>query len=489
MSLSVGLDVALSGLSSTSEQTSVVSRNVARANDPYATRKNANVVTLGNGGVRVASVTRAANAALLEKMLAATSAAASQRAMVESLDRLDATISDPELDTSPAAMVQKLNDAIQQYAAAPQDPLRAQSAVAAAGNLADTLNAATATVQDVRAKADAGIADSVDRINTLLGRFDVLNNEIVKGTRIGADVTDYLDERDSVLASISEEVGVRTVTRANDDMAIFTDSGVTLFDAKPRSVTFDRTLLYSPGTTGNAVFVDGVPITGGSGPMLVNSGRLVGLTAVRDSTAVTFQNQLDEVARGLVEAFAEKDQSATPSLPDAPGLFTYAGAPAMPATGTLAVGLAGTIRVNPTVDPAQGGSLALLRDGGMAGDPAYVYNSAGGSAYSDRLNQYVTELSQARSFDPSIQLMPSTTVGGLASSSAAWLEEQRKFANDNADYADAVLQRSSDALSKDTGVNIDEEMTALLELERSYQASTRLITTINGMLKTLLAAT
>jgi flagellar hook-associated protein 1 len=489
MSLSVGLAVALSGLSTSSEQTSIVSRNVARANDPYATRKTGNVVTTGNGGIRIASVTRAANSALLEKMLSANSASAAQKAIVESLDRLDQTVSDPELDTSPAAMVQKLSDAIQQYAAAPQDPLRAQSAVAAAQNLSDSLNTATNTVQEVRSRADAGVADSVARVNTLLSRFETLNTEIVKGTRIGADVTDYLDQRDGVLASLSEEVGIRTVTRDNDDMAVFTDSGVTLFDAKARTVTFDSTLLYSAGTTGNAVYVDGVPITGTTGAMLVGSGRLVGLTTVRDSTAVTYQNQLDEVARGLIETFAESDQTATPSLPDAPGLFTYAGAPAMPASGTLAVGIAGTIRINPNVDPAQGGNLALLRDGGMAGDPAYVYNSSGASAFSDRLNQYVSELTTSRPFDSSAQLTPTGTVGGIAASSAAWLEEARKFANDNADYADTVLQRSSDALSKDTGVNIDEEMTSLLELERSYQASTRLITTIDGMLKTLLAAT
>ena len=55
-------------------------------------------------------------------------------------------------------------------------------------------------------------------------------------------------------------------------MAVFTDSGVTLFDVKSaRAVTFDRTLLYSPGTTGNAVYVDGVPIAGGAG---VDAGRL-----------------------------------------------------------------------------------------------------------------------------------------------------------------------------------------------------------------------
>ena len=79
MSLSIGLDVALSGLSTTAEQTAVVARNVARANDPYATRKIANVITTDNGGIRVASVTRAANSALLEKMLSATSTAAAQQ--------------------------------------------------------------------------------------------------------------------------------------------------------------------------------------------------------------------------------------------------------------------------------------------------------------------------------------------------------------------------------------------------------------------------
>ena len=195
MSLSVGLDVALSGLSTTAEQTGVVSRNVARASDPNATRKIANIVTASGGGIRLASVTRAANTSLLEKMLGATSTAAAQKAIVEALGRLNETTDDPELDRSPAAMIQKVSDAIQQYASAPHDPIRAQSAVAAAQNLAVSLNDATATVQDARAQADAGIGDAVNRLNTLLVRFEALNNEIVKGTRIGADVTDYLDQR------------------------------------------------------------------------------------------------------------------------------------------------------------------------------------------------------------------------------------------------------------------------------------------------------
>lgn len=488
MTLSVGLDVALSSLSTTAEQTSVVSRNVAAANDAKATRKIANLVTAPGGGVRIGSITRASNQSLLDKMLNATSTAAGQRAIVEALDRLDQTIADPELDVSPAALVAKLADALQQYASGPQDAIRARTAVAAAVDVANALNAATMTVQQTRAQADAGIADSVGHINTLLGRLETVNIEIVKGTRIGADVTDQLDTRDALLAELSEEVGIRTVTRANNDMAIYTDSGVTLLDISARSVTFDRTLAYLPGTVGNAVYADGVPITGAGG-MPIRSGRLVGHVAVRDNLAVTYQSQLDEVARGLIEIFAESDQSAVPSLADAPGLFTYPGAPAVPASGTTIPGLAGTIRVAASVDPDQGGDATLLRDGGIAGDPAYVYNASGGTGFDDRLQQLLTRFAEQRTFDGTTGLAQSMTVSGFASSSAAWLQEERRAAMSERDYKDVLLQRSSEALSKVTGVNIDEEMTLLLDLERSYQASTKLISTIDNMLQTLMAAT
>ncbi|MEK6974773.1 MAG: hypothetical protein AABY18_00360, partial [Candidatus Thermoplasmatota archaeon] len=47
--------------------------------------------------------------------------------------------------------------------------------------------------------------------------------------------------------------------------------------------SFDPTLIYTAATSGNAVYIDGVPITGNSGPMLAGSGHLTGLAAVRDN--------------------------------------------------------------------------------------------------------------------------------------------------------------------------------------------------------------
>ena len=101
----------------------------------------------------------------------------------------------------------------------------------------------------------------------------------------------------------------------------------------------------------------------------------------------------------------------------------------------------------------------------------------------------MSNLSEQRDFDPITQLVPTAALGSFAAFSGGWLQEARKNANDNSHYAVTVLQRATDALSKETGVNIDDEMASLLDLERSYQASTRLITTIDGMLKTLLATT
>ena len=159
---------------------------------------------------------------------------------------------------------------------------------------------------------------------------------------------------------------------------------------------------------------------------------------MRDGVAVTYQNQLDEIARGLIQAFAESDQSATPTLPDVPGLFTYAGAPAMPPPGSVLVGLAGTIKLNAGVDPAQGGNAARLRDGGISGNPAYVYNASGATGYTQRLEQVLDRLNAQQAFDPAAQAAPSGTVAGFAASSVSWLQEARKSAGAEGDYKTAL---------------------------------------------------
>lgn len=488
MSLTSSMDIARTSLSVLSERTAVTSRNVANAGNQYATRKLTNTVTAQGGiGVRLASINRASDDALFDKLITSNSAAGRQQAVVDSLDQLNQTINDVEQDFSPAAVISKLADALQQFSAAPQDDIRAQSAIASASDAANALNAATATVQQTRTRADQQIADSVASVNNLLGEFEVVNRNVINGTRTGADITDLLDSRDRILTDISREMGIRTITRPGNDVAIYTDSGLTLFETKPRPVAFAATLAFNATSTGNAVTVDGVQVTGSASPLPISSGRIKGLTEIRDDVAVTYQNQLDEIARGLISAFSESDQSAVPTLPDATGLFSYSGSPAVPAAGTIVTGLAGQIRVNPAADPTQGGNADLLRDGGINGS-AYVYNASGGAGFANRLLAITDQFHTARTFDPTALAGSNTDLVTYASNSVGWLQETRQTANTEAEFRTAIFERSADSLSKVTGVNLDYEMTVLLELERSYQATSRLISTVNNMYGALLAA-
>jgi flagellar hook-associated protein 1 FlgK len=176
-------------------------------------------------------------------------------------------------------------------------------------------------------------------------------------------------------------------------------------------------------------------------------------------------------------------------LPDVPGLFTYAGAPAMPGASWVP-GLAGSIEVNANVDPARGGSLARLRDGGISdpGNPAYVYNATGAAGFVGRLDELRDKLGAPQSFDAIAGIDTSAGLGQFSSASVSWIEAARQRATGAANYATTLVAHASDALSNATGVNLDDEMSLLLELENSYQASAKLLAVIDEMISGLLAS-
>ena len=488
MSITAALNSARSSLMASGIQSATISRNIAGASAPGYSRKLTMLDNFPGAGVYVAAIQRAASSGLYSNVLIATSSSAKQSVIYDGLQKIAAaTVDDPELEQSPTAQLNKLKQALQQYANSTDNATLAQAAVTSAKDMVTALNQATKTVQSVREQADVDMTTSVANINQLLTQFQTVNTAIVKGTITGDDVTDYLDQRDSIVSQLSQELGVTMSLRPNGDAALYTDSGVVLFDKTARTVSFAPTNAYTAGTTGNAVFIDGVPVTGANSVMPLKSGKLAGLAQLRDQDTVTYQSQLDEVARGLIDAFREVDQSGA-ALPDVPGLFTYPGAPAMPASATISVGLAGTISVAASVDPAAGGNPNLLRDGAISGSAAYNYNTTGNAGFSTRLQQLIDNMNAPQPFDVTAQGKPNGSVIEFASSSASWIESHRKAADDSVQYQNTLLDRSTAALSNVAGVNMDDEMSLMLQVERTYSASSKIISTVDEMLQSLLAA-
>ena len=483
MSLSTAFNIISSSFAANAAQTAVVSNNIANVNTPGYSREVANLVANPYGGADAASVTRIANAALAEQVSTSTAQAAAQQAIANGLATLAATVDDSSTTSStsdadqngasPSAMLSNLQSALTTYEGSPTSTSAADAAVTAAKTLAQSLNAGDAAVNQVREQADQDMALSVSTINSLLAQFQ-------------ANAATAEDTRDSLITQLAQQIGVTTTTAANGSMSIYTDSGVTLFQDTARTVAFTPTSSYVDGVTGSPVTVDGVPITGSSSLMPIQSGALAGYATLRDTLAPQYQAQLDQIAGGLINAFAEGDQTAS-SQPLLPGLFTTKGATSVPSTSDAA-GLASAIEVNPSVDPSQGGNATLLRDGGISGNPNYVYNTTGDTSYTARLQQLVSAIGSTQSFDASAGLGTSARLTDYANASVSWLQGENQQTSDASDYQNALITQATSALSNATGVNLDSEMTNMLNLENTYASTAKLLTAVNDMFSALLQA-
>ena len=485
MSLSTAISSAQTSLSNYATQTNVLSSNISNASNPDYSRRNAALAT-SLVGAQVVTIQRAQDEVLFRASISSTATASGQLTLLDGLGTLKSILGGNDYESSPASLIATMRDTLSSYAAKPGETTLAQTAIADANTVAIGLRDASAAVQNTRLEADQEIARQVETLNQLLADFEVNNKAVYSGTQSGKDVSAELDQRDSLLKKISEIIGVTSVTRSGNDMALYTSDGTTLFESVARPVTFEASSGFAAGIQGNAIYVDGVALAAGSGATTTARGSLQALLQIRDEYAPEMQEQLDEVARALIVTFAETDQSAIPALPDEPGLFTWSGA-SVPVGATIVPGIAASITVNPALVQSLGGDPQLLRDGGING-AAYVANSTGAAGFSTQLDSYVLALDTPMGFDAAAGLSTSLSVMDFAADSVGWLELARSEADSAAETREATRFRALEALSNETGVSLDEEMSMLLELEQSYKASARLISVVDEMLQALLVA-
>ncbi len=373
--------------------------------------------------------------------------------------------------SAPSTYLSAFRNSLQTFASTPGNATIAATVVSDASDLANSISRTSAAVQDLRLDTDKKIAEDVANLNRLLAQFETANNAVRQATAAGTDATAALDDRDRILKQVSELVGISTVTRANNDTVIYTAGGTVLFETLPREVTFAPKSAYDATVTGNGIFIDGVPLAAGNGADTNAQGKLAGLLQLRDDIAPTFQTQLDEMARGLVSLFQEGGL---------PGLFTWSGGN-VPAAGAVEAGIAAYLSVN----PAAKSNPFLLRDGGFNGIVSNPGNNAG---FTDLLDSFVAAMDGDMAFDSAAGLDGTSSIMEFAASSVGWFEQIRSGASTADDNKAALLARTQEALGSVTGVSIDEELSLLLDLEQSYKASAKLISTVDAMMASLLEA-
>ena len=174
-------------------------------------------------------------------------------------------------------------------------------------------------------------------------------------------ISALLDQRQLAIDAVSKIIPVQEVSRDNNQIALVSAGGGTLYDSQPAIFSFEKTSTI----TGELSVINGLghlKFNGTSVNFLENNpfdgGILEGHFDVRDEFAVQAQTELDEIAASLIDRFQGDDVDPTQTdvlgIP-ALGIFTDGGQAF--SSGNEA-GVAGRISINELVDVSQDGKVA-----------------------------------------------------------------------------------------------------------------------------------
>ncbi|MBI3420424.1 MAG: flagellar hook-associated protein FlgK [Proteobacteria bacterium] len=455
MSLLGAIGNSLSSMNALQANMQVISGNISNAQNPDFTKKTINLTSdVISGGVVVSGYSRATNDSLthlLQQSLGDSGLRSTQKDYLQQIQNLLGSSQDSPVLTN------AFNDfaaAWRALSAAPEDVTQQQDVLFKAQALAREVNRLSVGLAQITTNLKSATSDAVDELNTSLDNVNRLNQQIVAAQSNGqqATVNNLLDQRDAEVQKISALVNIRIFPRAQNTIGIYTPGGVSLLDTVPNTFTWDgSTITMDPGSS-NVTNV----LTG---------GKIEALIGMLDqgSSAATLNDP------GKASVYKAQQQLNT--LVD---LFTNA-------AGTFAIAY-------DSAATGAGEQANAFFTGTTANDFALNSNLADGSK----------TLKQAAASPVATDMDVNTrtiTTSGLSISNATY-----------SDYTDAIISRQNQntktisdqakiyqtqaddyqqRLQSSVGVNIDEQMALLTQLQNNYAATAHVISTIQQMFQIL----
>src|SRR5690242_3321782 len=322
MGLSQVLTAAASGLHATQAGLSIVAGNVANANTPGYVRKSITQISTSDGGstlgVRVGEVQRQLDQYLQKQLRTETGGASYADIRAQFYQQLQGIYGQPGSDTSLDSTFNNFTSALQSLTASPDDTSARIGVVSAAQMLTQQLNSMSAGVQDLRENAESGIANGVATANTMLQRIADLNAQIGRsGGANDAAMATLMDQRDNAIDQLSQILDINVVGGANNQVRVYTSSGLQLVGDKASVLNFDAqgsmsaSAQWSADPTKRGVGTITLSTANGTAVDLIEtksirSGQLAAYLQLRDQDLVEAQNQLDAIASSMASALSDK---------------------------------------------------------------------------------------------------------------------------------------------------------------------------------------
>jgi flagellar hook-associated protein 1 len=517
MSLAGAISIATGGLANISAQLALVSHNVANASTPsYAVESidSQSLTASGQGmGVLTSPAVRSVDQALQAETLQQNATVAGLQTTQTALQSIDAISGTPGQGTDLGSLLGALQDQFSILLNDPSNATQQSAVVASATTLAQGINALSSGTTTQRQTAENNIVAEVGAANSALSTIGGLSAQIVTQQANGQSTADLENQRDAAVQTLSQLLNVNVLEQPDGNMVVTTTSGVTLStDASPEassgaspgagplSVTGAN---VQPGSTyaagGAAGGIGGIMLGGVDVTQLLTGGQLGANITLRDTTLPTYQAELDEFSQNMASQFAAQGLTL---FTDPTGNVPSGGSPVQSGY----VGFAAEIQVNPTIQA----NPSLVTDGTtpVAGSPtgasAFTPNPSGGPAGFATLITRVLNYTFGAETQSGVP-QPAANTTGLGASgtlSAPFTAPQTLSdfaaaitsaeANDSANTTSqlsieqATQTTLANQLTSQSGVNIDQQMSLMIQLQNAYGANAKVMDVVQNMFTQLL---
>ncbi len=466
MSISSALNIANSGLRTTQIQSDIVTRNIANSMTEGYTRKSTTLQTI-RGQVYVSSVDRNIDQLLNRLDRTNVSEIARAQTVAEGMATYTGILGQPEDATSPVAYLTELYNSLQTLGSAPLSTASQLGVLNKAYTLTNSLNqlytAATALDEEVQLNIRYDVSD----VNEILSQIGALNQRLGQTGGKGVEGAEMQDDLGKLVDKLSEYMQIQADFNSDGAVNIYTSGGTELVLGKRVS-----TVSYDFGH--NTLKVGDIDVTPGKqGVRGFEGGTLAGLFDLATKALPEVKEQLDGLAKLVIDRFAASDDTLDVGEN---GLFHDSNIGA--GAGQL-TGLAARITVNAAVDPEKGGLSSKIVTGLGSKTPL----ESGSNVLVNKMIKAIDLKDNA--------VTPMGTAISISDYAANMVSRQQQLrvqAENQATQAHTAGATIAASRMNLQGVNIDDEMQQLLVIEKSFAANAKVLTTLQNMLDTLLAA-
>lgn len=433
----------------------VTSHNIANAGTTGYTRQRPELTTttplpdkvgLLGTGVEMSSISRLRQQ-FIDTQYRTTNQQLNNASMQSQIfSQIDAIVNEPS-DTGVQSMIQGFAKAWQSLAATPEDMSARQIVLQSASTLSNGIQQIYSGLSQLRSDMKDQMTTDVDKINALATQIADFNSKIMTANNSNMSANDLMDSRDLKIDELSKIANIRAIQDSKGAVNISV-GGVSIVNE-----TDTIALTVKDNTTSVSVQA------GSSGnPAQITGGELGGMLEQYNTTIPGYLSSIDTLGQNIMDAvntvhaagYGVKSSTDT-SAPTGTNFFSSYG------NGVLTVNSA--LVDNPSLIAASSDGSA--GDNAQANTLAKIFDAPTMSGGTVSMNQFYTAFASKVGSD----------------SSTASTEEQNQT---------LILTQIENQRNSFSGVSLDEEMTNMIKFQRSYDASAKLVKTVDDMMTTIL---